>query len=453
MEIRLRFVAIRKLSGQEHIAKILRTTPKVILDMEEKMEQITGRKDVVEKIINENEKRIKMAFQIFNLANHDAEQLYEAIINKLKRNDEALHNLFRKPDGLAKGGLRTLFNFALELANIKPLYVLKKEIAQKILENNPPPNILKALKYKNVKELFKKEDLFQVFSALRFVESNKWMHQVFDKTYKNLGPEDFEERKVKVLVLDGKWLKVAKKFVKKKYHNVSHLKELGVLFIIPLKIDTPGETMRVFSLIIHYLHELDFYCDLFRKSAKEKNLPAARLPARLTARQARQGKAGFGEKISSLLRGDVLEKLPETEKGMNWMIIQRYLAKDDKNDPRLFVPHVNPETIHWKKAERDIANLGKRFKELDLEFWEDLDWVGDFFESKVQSPKSKVNEVLVSFDLIDAVMSLVREEGHIKYLYHQQEALWNKIFEEYVGEKSLEKLVIDNFDKGYISLY
>lgn len=413
------------MTSQEKLAKILRTKPETILEMEEKMEQITGKKKVIEKVVNENEKRIKMALQIFNLSNHDAEQLYKAIINKLKRIDGAIYNLFNKPDGVTKEGLDILFKFALELADIKPLFVLKKEIAQKILENSPPQNILKALGYKNVKELLSKEDLFQVFSALRFVESNEWMHQTFDKAYKNLSLEDFEQRKVKVLVLDGKWLKVAEKFVKKKYHNVSHLKELGVLFIIPLKIDTPGETMRVFSLILHYLHELDFYCNLIRKYAEKED---------------------FGKKLCALLRGDVLKKLPKTKKGMNWMIVQQYLAKHNENDPRLFIPHVNPEAIHWKKAGRDMANLSRKFKELDLGFWEDLDWVGSFFKSKTGK------EVLVSFDLIDAIMSLVKDKGQIKYLYHQQEALWNKIFREYMGDENLEKLVIENFNKGFISL-
>jgi len=412
------------MTSHEKLAKILRTKPEVILDMEKKMEQITGKKNVVEKVVNENEKRIKMAFQIFNLTDHNAEQLYEAIINKLKRNDGALYNLFKKPDGVNKEGLGSLCDVALKLANIKPLFVLKKEIAKEILRKNPPPNIMKALGYKSIEELLEKEDLFQVFSALRFVESNEWMHQAFDKTYRNLSRKDFEKRKVEVLVLDKKWLKVAEKFIKKKYHNVSHLKELGVLFIIPLKIDTPGETMRIFSLILHYLHELDFYCDLIRKYAKNKD---------------------FGKKLCALLRGDVLERLPRSKKGMNWMIIQQYLAKHDENDSRLFIPHVNPETIHWKKAERDLANLGRKFKELDLDFWEDLDWVGDFFSSKTK-------ETLVSFDLIDAVMSLVKDKGQIKYLYHHQEALWNKVFREYMGDENLEKLMIENFDKGFINL-
>ena len=57
-------------------------------------------------------------------------------------------------------------------------------------------------------------------------------------------------------ILEPQWLDVAEKFLEKKYHNVSHLKEFGVIFVIPLKIDMPGETLRLFTLILHYLNEV-----------------------------------------------------------------------------------------------------------------------------------------------------------------------------------------------------
>ena len=35
--------------------------------------------------------------------------------------------------------------------------------------------------------------------------------------------------------------------------------------------------------------------------------------------------------------------------------------------------------------------------------------------------------------------------------YHQREALWTKLFSEYVGgEEAMEKTLLDNFDKGII---
>ncbi|HXF44168.1 MAG TPA: hypothetical protein VNK70_01755, partial [Candidatus Paceibacterota bacterium] len=58
-----------------------------------------------------------------------------------------------------------------------------------------------------------------------------------------------------------------------------------------------------------------------------------------------------------------------------------------------------------------------------------------------------------SFDLEDNAMSLVSfMEGEEKFFtYHQKEALWTRIFEAYAGgEEEMEKLLIENFDKGII---
>ena len=124
-------------------------------------------------------------------------------------------------------------------------------------------------------------------------------------------------------------------------------------------------------------------------------------------------------------RGDVLSNLPSpsSDERRSFLIIQRYLAKDDENDHRLFLPHLNPEALHWDPAETALAKIE------GLDFWKDLDWVGDFFKIETGG------EVPVSFNLVDTVMSLVQEKEMIKYLYHHQEALWNKIFVSYFGRR------------------
>ncbi|MDP2934771.1 MAG: hypothetical protein Q8N59_03345 [bacterium] len=413
------------MTSQEYIAKILRAKTETISEMDKKMTQISGKIGVLDKIVAENERQINKTLEILKCRDYRAERVRRALITSLQEDDRALYKLFKRPSGTTMTGLKTLFNFALELANIDQLFVLKKEKAEEILRKNPPPNILKALKYKDIDELLKKEDLAEVFSALRFVETGEWMHKTFDDTYKKLTPQDFEKKDVRLIALSGKWLKVAEKFVKKKYHNVSHLKELGVIFVIPLKIDTPGETLRVFSMILHYLHETKFYSDLFEKYAKEDN---------------------FGEKIISMLKGNNPQIESFKDSDMNWLIIQQYLAKNNENEPRLFVPHVNPEAVHWEKTEKDIARLGERFENINLEMWLNVDWIGGFFKNRLKK------EELVSFDLIDNWMSLVNRKERIKYLYHHQEALWNHIFEEYMGAENLEKMMIENFDKGIINL-
>ena len=411
----------------EEMANILRTKEDVILDMEAKMARATGKKNVIEKIISENDMYVALILRELGVhKNPTATEVQNALIKKFKKDDQKLYEILRKPDGFTTEGSRTLLNFASELAQTPDLFVIKKDVAREIIKKNPPPNVMAALGYATPQELLMKEDFDQLFCSLRFIESNEWMHKNFDAAYSDLKVSDFEYRPVKLIVLDQKWLKIAEKFMKKKYHNVSHLKELGIIFVIPLRIDTPGETLRLFGLLLHYFHEVDFYSRLFKKYSTRPD---------------------FIDKLKSLLRGDVLENQTINPEKANWMIIQRYLAKDDINDPRLFIPHVNSELIHWEKAESDIARFGHRFYEYDLTFWANLDFVGDVFKGNGAGDNS------IGFNMLDVTMGLVMEKQEIKYMYHQQEAMWSKIFFEYVGGMDrAEEMVIEHFENGYISL-
>ena len=131
---------------------------------------------------------------------------------------------------------------------------------------------------------------------------------------------------------------------------------------------------------------------------------------------------------------------PSSDERRSFLNIQRYLAKDDENDRRLFLPHINPEAFHWDRAEDNLAKIE------GLEFWKNLDWIGDFFKIETGG------EILVSFNLVDTVMSLVKEKEMVKYLYHHQEALWNKIFSEYFGEDKMEKAIKENIARGWFTI-
>ncbi|OGN12607.1 MAG: hypothetical protein A3C71_01355 [Candidatus Yanofskybacteria bacterium RIFCSPHIGHO2_02_FULL_43_15c] len=408
----------------EKLAKILRTDPQVLLNLEKEMEGLTGKTGVLEKVTGENQILAVRTLEELGLSRESsADKVYQVLVDRLKHTDEHLNNFLEHPDLSKMANVcGKLCAVALQLNQPKPGFFIKKEKAVQMLEKFPPQNLLDFFGYSTVAELVEKQGFSSVFSALRFAQDTAWMHRFFEEAYNDLTADDFEEREVELKVLEPEWLKVAEKFLEKKYHNVSHLKELGIIFVIPLQIDTLGETLRLFTLILHYLNEVPFYSKLFKKFHLE---------------------TGFPSKVRSLLRGDV----PEGAKPEGSIrIVQRYLAKDDPNDFRLVEPHINPEAEHWYKAEGDLGKLSS-FPELKghiFGYWQGLDFVGDFF------PSTDLGQVkLVSFDLIDLVMSLV-EKGETKYLYHQQEALWNKIFVEYLGREKVEELVEKNIIEGFI---
>jgi len=423
---------------------MMRTPPAVLMALEQKMNALTGQEGVLEDILRANDITVDQTLAGLGLTRRDGPDAVRArLIERLSRLDTQLYELLGKPDlQVMSAACQDLCRTVLRVYTPPAGFFLKRDVAVRMLEKFPPHNLLQHFGYTNVPELIQKEGFGPVMASLRFTQTTQWMHEFFDIAYTDISPADFEERPVELIILDTKWLKVAEKFLEKKYHNVSHLKEFGVIFVIPIRIDTPGETLRLFTLLLHYLHEVPFYASLFRRYL---------------------GAADFPATFKSLLRGDVpTEPLPDHGK-LVWRIVQRYLAKDNEDDFRLFEPHVSPEADHWWRAEDDLGRLsrilGRESGELDLGWWTGLDFVGELF----QDPVSGKTE-LVSFDLIDLLMSLVQDgngeavkkpagpAGDIKYLYHQQEALWNKIFIEYMGRERMLELVEQNIIKGFIEL-
>jgi len=417
------------MTASEKIASILRVDKDVIADVSARLGEVSGKKNVMEKITEENEAMMKNRLDSLGLSfDASAKDIFNALIGKLHSDDKKLLGVLGNPQCHTQEGCRIIADAAHMVAGMPKGFFLKREKAEELLRKEPPQKIIASLGYSDINELLAKEDFWEIWSALRFLEDSDWLNGVFFKQYESLKPSDFEERGIIVKPLGEKWKAVAESFVKKKYHNISHLKELGVIFIIPVFLGIDGELIRTFNLILHYLNEIPFYSRLFKRHAEDEKT--------------------FAKNLISLLRGDVMDERPPRTAGKStWMVIQRYLAKDDANDWRLFEPHVNPEALHWERAERQLVRTGSLNNfDVDFAFWSNLGWVGNHFKTDAGI------DVLVSFNIVDTAMSLVKEKELAKYLYHQEEALWNKIFSEYFGEDEMEKRIVENITRGWFEV-
>ncbi len=415
----------------EKLARLMRSKPEVLEALERKMNRLSLQEGVFDDIVRQIEitSERTIAGLGLNLA-ANSNEVQAALTDRMVHLDGHLYRMLGNPD-LSKPieACQKLCSVVAKVFTPPRGLFIKHEVAMGMLEKYPPHNLLEHFGYANVAELFAKEGFASVMASLRFSQTQQWMHEFFEIAYTGLTPDDFEERDVEHLVLDQKWATVAQKYTQKKYHNVSHLKEFGVIFVVPIDLTVPGTTLQLFTLILHYLHEVPFYAGLFRRYMQKDD---------------------FSTVFKSLLRGDVPSgPLPDHGK-LTWRIVQRYLAKDNMDDFRLFEPHVNPEADHWWRAEEDLGRLsrilGHHPGELDLGWWSGLDFVGAEF----MNPTTKKPE-LISFDLIDLLMTSIRDSTS-PYLYHQQESLWNKIFIEYMGRERMRELIEENLLEGFIEL-
>ncbi len=407
----------------ERIARIVGSDKDAILKLDKRMSAITGMSGVLDKVVEESD--ALMAERMTRLGvsrSSSAKSVYDALISKIEADDAALIKVVGCAASKDPDHCRKILDKARTLANPPFGYFMKLEKFAELLEKEPPKKVMTYLGYSTVSGMLAKEDIFEIGAALRFIEGAEWLNGSFFKNYEYLTPEDFEFREIETRALGERWVAASEGFVKKKWHNISHLKELGMIFTLPVTLGISGELLRGMSLMLHYFNEVVFYSYLF-------------------ARYAEHNKSNFALNICSLLRGDTIdERVTDGDRAV-WMVIPRYFAKDDEHDWRLGEPHINPEAMHWKKAESTLCALP-----IDMSFWRDLDHVGDYMMSDAGI------DVLVSFNLVDTVMSLVKRKELVKYLYHHQESLWNRVFASYVGEAEMEKMMKDHLLKGWFSI-
>jgi len=404
----------------EFLARILQVPLYRIEDLQEAMRESVGiEEDILGRVGEDLENQLA---RVLEGREQSAEEVRRLLADKVREHEEQLYKIV--------GITRERFDFekiakaARKFTSESRGFFLKREFAEKILKRRPPETMLKYFGYDGTEELLSKQNVWDAFSALRFTESDEWMHETFRVAYGEFTSKDFERRPIELRVLGEQWKEIAAKYVAKKRHNVSNLKEFGIIFVNPIEETGEGKFLRDFALLLHYFHELAFYGKLFDRASRKPEFPSV---------------------FASLLRGDVPEKT-SVEPG-EWLIVQRYLWKENPDDDRLFLPRVNPEALHWRKAQKDLVALGKAHKTLGIEFWDELWKTASFFENQ------QGEEELVSFHVEDVAMEVAAASDGRKdtFFYHQREDLWNELFASFVGGyERLEQKLMENMDKGVI---
>ncbi len=390
----------------ESLAQLLRTDKDIIRAIDAVSSQETGTQGSLESVEQERRASVGAVCEALGIADSaPAQQAWMRLEQKIAQDEDKLKSAIGVSEIKNEADWRRVLDFAYQ--NVQPAsgWFLKKEKARQFLEAIPPEHVIQFLGYRNIQECLAREDVSDVFASMRFGEDAQWLNGVFFKQYESLVPDDFEQRAIELRVLPERYAPLARHFIEKKYHNLSHLKELGVLFVIPVHWQQAGQFMKVFTLSFHYLYEIQFYADITKRLRTEQT---------------------FTPRFIAMLRGDTPEPVVDLAHP-HWLMTQRYLEKEDQYEIELAIPHVNPESIHWAKAQDAMAAIAP-----ELQFWKGKDWVGAFFKDDVGE------QVLVSFNVVDAAMSLA-DAADKKYTYHQREAMWNRIYTGYFGAERLEE--------------
>ncbi|HTE21537.1 MAG TPA: hypothetical protein VK674_00675 [Candidatus Limnocylindria bacterium] len=377
------------------------------------LEQASGQPGIDVRLYSEIIRRSHQKTRELGLDPRDttAEELYHALIGLVKKHDEFLAKRLGGQDaGDVHDLLPRIQSFISHLDTPKQVWVLKPSTAKRIIKATPPRKIMKQLGYRSVDSMLKREPVGELFVAMRFVESPEWLRS-FAKKYKHLSPRDFETRDVEFLYLDAKkWGVTAESYVRGQHHNVTHMKEMGVIALLPLPVGRlPGITITLLPLLLYYLNEIRMYSAFFK---------------------LQQVRPDFGETLARTLAYDPHNHVKVAGHEVHWRTVHRHLGKQETenraNHPETFEPHVQPEDLFWRGAEDVLYRI-----EPALHFWHNMDYV------------AAKQGGIVSFNLMDAAICYVNNLSYAqRTIHHFQAGLWNELFARYIGEPALEYQVL-----------
>ncbi len=385
----------------------------------DQLEKRSGNKGADVKLTAElAEKSVKFAKNIGLEPDCSGQELYSALTKLIEEQDA---HLAKKIGGTIVTNVNEMVPLAIrrleQIQMPRDCFAMNYKKAAQILKERPPQELMKRLGYESVEDLVEKEDLAELFIAIRFTEGPDWLNE-FNTVYESLKPEDFESRPIKLVRFDrNKWGDVADHFIEKKKHINTHSKEMGVVAIL-----APGAThmkaisLKVITLTLHYYNEVRLYSAYFKLLSKSNN---------------------FGKTLSETLIADIPTVKLIEHGNVHWRVIQRYYGKIGEADkhPEVFEPHLQPEDLHWRHAEKILYQIDE-----EMGMWRDMDFVATL-----------KGDDIVTFNLMDVALSYANEMPYEdRYLYHFRESLWNEVFARYMSEASLEEQLLIKLDNAIV---
>jgi hypothetical protein len=400
------------------IAKILSAREPLFDHALHQLEQASGRYGVDVKLAAEiAEKSALSSRQLGVDPAATGPQLYAALIARAHEHD---NYLARSIGGRDTTLISEMLPLIIKAATAAPLpkegWFLREDRARDLLRATPPHAVMRRLRYRSVDRLLATEDIYELMLALRFVETAEWLAG-FNDLYHALTPADFETRIIHVVPFSlEKWGDIAAHFILKKRHNITHSKEMGAIAIMPLQDERmKGITLKILPLIIHYYNEIRLYSSYFKLMRSKRD---------------------FGHILADTINADLPDVKMVDNGHINWRVIQRYYGKlPNESHPEIFEPHLQPEDLHWRRAEEVLFEIAP-----ELKFWDGLDYVAVI---KDGDP--------VSFNLMDVSLSYSNDIGYAdRYIYHVREALWNEVFARYMSERTLEHELLVELDNALV---
>ncbi len=393
----------------KNLAELIQAEQPLFSIMVEQLERASGRPSIDVRLLAEVIGKVHLKTRALGLDPHDTTgpELYHALQDLVAKHDSFMAKRLGAKNDDVEDVLSKVKPFVDNLAIPKSAWVMKYSAAKRLLKQTPPRQLMKHLHYRSVDSMLKRESICEVFGSMRFVESQAWQKS-FMRKYSTLSPMDFETREIEIINLEGeKWHGIVEGFVKNGRNNIAHVKELGVVMILPLPVEhLPGISITTLTKVLHSINEIRLYSSYFK---------------------LQQVSNQFGARLWSALLNDPDHVFVAGHK-VHWRTMHGHFTKNSfVKHIELFEPHLQLEDLEWRKAEAVLYAI-----EPALYFWFDMDYVAAHRSSDS-----------ISFNLMDNALNYVNRLPYENRLaVHFNNSLINELMMRYIGEPPMENLIV-----------
>lgn len=407
----------------QHLHKLLGATTQTIDSSLQRLERASGHPGHDVRLTAEIIGKTQLTLKSLGLDPKDsnAKEVYAALMSLVEKHDSfvAKHMGVKETDDV-EVILAAVGSFMQKVNVPKTVYAIKHSTIKKFFLEKPPHRTMKALGYRSLNSMLKREPMPHVLAVALQKESKTWQRGYY-KQYRMLSLSDFEQRPVDICMPRSRyWDELGVSISSKLQTNIISIRELGAILVLPLPHKKwRGICLVLVSLLLVHVQELRMYSSFCK---------------------LQQMKSNFGEILESALLDDRQLQADVFTESVHWNIVHTHFSQaDTKDHPDFFEPHISVEDLAFRSAADVLYTL-----EPALAFWRGNEYAGGFFEDSVRP---------VSYNLLDAALSYANNISFENRIVHNmQSALWDEILLRYMGSSYIRSLVLEQLNIGEIRL-
>ncbi|MFT4532425.1 MAG: hypothetical protein ACI9T8_000448 [Candidatus Saccharimonadales bacterium] len=329
-------------------------------------------------------------------------EFYYALVAKARADGEVLRYRLGLQDPITSAKAAEIIASSSEALLKRDIVVSMQPAAVKrILKAVPPKKTMRALHFRSVDSVLKRENPLLVYSLAKRLEDKTWHSQVHARI-KRLQARDAVERPVQILSLSEAWLEKLKK------HDfdsvVQPVPEIGSVLILPsMPLAVKGSVLLTVSLVLQ---------------------AAQRLAIESLPYRAKALSTGLENLLPDIAAGVLDELAPVHGMQPSWNAVYQLLSQQSKSHLPDFEFVLSD--LEWESTETRLASLAP-----ELDFWVNTHFLG-----------FKDSPLPLSLHVVDVAASLVMDKKYShQVVSHMRSSLWNELQVRYMKHESMEQLI------------